>query len=562
MEMLTGAEILLRSLEEEGVDTIFGYPGGAVIDIYDRLVRTGMNHYLVRHEQGAVHAADGYARASGKVGVCLVTSGPGATNTVTGLATAHMDSIPLVVMTGQVPRGLIGNDAFQEVDILGITRPCTKHNYIVTDVEDLARIVKEAFYLARSGRPGPVLIDLPKDIMGMTAPYKPNGEVNLRSYQPTYRPNLRQLKKVLPLIREARRPLILAGGGVVLSKGSEELTRLARKTVTPVTTTLMGLGGFPPRDRLWLGMVGMHGTFRANMATSRCDLLIAVGVRFDDRVTGDIETFASNAEIVHIDIDPSSIRKNVPVSIPVVGDCRLALEILNNLLEAEELDQMDEAHGPWLAQIEEWKSTRPLAYEQGDVIKPQYVIETLCRLTRGDAIITTEVGQNQMWAAQYYHVDKPNSFITSGGLGCMGFGLPAAIGAQVARPDKLVVDIAGDGSIQMNIQEVATAVQYGLPVKVVILNNQYLGMVRQFQELFYDRCYACTDMECAPDFVKLAEAYGALGLRASRPEEVEPVLKKGLGAEGFVLMEFHVEKEELVYPMVPAGAPITEMLLV
>lgn len=562
MEMLTGAEILLKSLQEEGVDTIFGYPGGAVIDIYDRLVKTDIKHFLVRHEQGAVHAADGYARASGKVGVCLVTSGPGATNTVTGLATAYMDSIPVVVLTGQVPRALIGNDAFQEVDIVGITRPCTKHNYIVTDIEDLTRIIKEAFYLARSGRPGPVLIDLPKDIMSMTAPYKPVKKVNLRSYQPTYKPNLRQLNKILPLIREAKRPLILAGGGVGLSKGSEELTRFARKLVTPVTTTLMGLGVFPPQDQLWLGMLGMHGTYRANMATSRCDLLIAVGVRFDDRVTGDIDTFASNAKIVHIDIDPSSIRKNVPVSIPVVGDCRLALEILNNLLEKEQLNGISEARAPWLDQIEEWKSTNPLAYEQGDVIKPQYVIETLCRLTRGSAIITTEVGQNQMWAAQYYHVDKPNSFITSGGLGCMGFGLPAAIGAQVAMPDKLVVDIAGDGSIQMNIQEMATAVQYGLPVKVVILNNQYLGMVRQFQELFYDGCYACTGMECAPDFVKLAEAYGAVGLRASKPEEVEPVLREGLAIEGLVLMDFHVEKEELVYPMVPVGAPITEMLLV
>jgi len=396
MEMLTGAEILLKSLEEEGVDTIFGYPGGAVTDIYHQLVKTDIKHFLVRHEQGAVHAADGYARASGRVGVCLVTSGPGATNTVTGLATAYMDSIPVVVLTGQVPRALIGNDAFQEVDIVGITRPCTKHNYLVIDIADLSRTIKEAFYLARSGRPGPVLIDLPKDIMSMTAPYKPVKKVNLRSYQPTYKPNLRQLNKVLPLIREAKRPLILAGGGVVLSKGSEELTRFAKKLMTPVTTTLMGLGVFPPRDQLWLGMLGMHGTYRANMATSRCDLLIAVGVRFDDRVTGDIDTFASNAKIVHIDIDPSSIRKNVAVSIPVVGDCRLALEILNDLLEKEQLDGINEARAPWLDQIEEWKSTKPLAYEQGDVIKPQYVIETLCRLTRGSAIITTEVGQNQM----------------------------------------------------------------------------------------------------------------------------------------------------------------------
>jgi acetolactate synthase-1/2/3 large subunit len=562
MKKLTGAEILLESLREEGVDTIFGYPGGAVIDIYDRLAKTDIKHVLVRHEQGAVHAADGYARASGRVGVSLVTSGPGATNTVTGIATAYMDSIPVVVLTGQVPRGLIGNDAFQEVDIVGITRPCTKHNYLVTDIDDLSRVIKEAFYLARSGRPGPVLIDLPKDLMSMTATYRPGKNIKLRSYQPTYRPNLRQLDKVVRLIKEAKRPLILAGGGVVLSKGSEELTRFARKIVAPVTTTLMGLGTFPPQDQLWLGMVGMHGTYRANMATSRCDLLIAVGVRFDDRVTGKIETFASQARIVHIDIDPSSIRKNVPVSIPVVGDCRLTLETLNDLFEKEKLNGIPEVRAPWLDQIEEWKSTRPLAYEQGQVIKPQYVIETLYMLTRGDAIVTTEVGQNQMWAAQYYHVHKPNSFITSGGLGCMGFGLPAAIGAQVAMPDKLVVDIAGDGSIQMNIQEMATAVQYRLPIKVVILNNQFLGMVRQFQELFYDRRYACTGMECAPDFVKLAEAYGAAGLRATKPEEVEPVLKEGLSLEKPVLMDFLVEKEEKVYPMVPAGKPITEMLLV
>ncbi len=562
MKRLTGAEILLESLKEEGVDTIFGYPGGAVVDIYDELLKTDIRHILVRHEQGAVHAADGYARASGKVGVCLVTSGPGATNTVTGIATAYMDSIPVVVLTGQVPRALIGNDAFQEVDIVGITRPCTKHNYLVSDVDDLSRIIREAFYLARSGRPGPVLIDLPKDVMRMKAPYGPGKKIKLKTYQPTYQPNLRQLDKVVRLVKEARRPLILAGGGVVLSKGSEELKRFARKIWAPVTTTLMGLGVFDPLDKLWLGMVGMHGTYRANMATSCCDLLIAVGVRFDDRVTGKIETFATQAKIVHIDIDPSSIRKNVPVSIPVVGDCRLTLQILNDLLEKEKFNGIPEERAPWLDQIEEWKSTRPLAYKQGQVIKPQYVIETLSRLTRGEAIVTTEVGQNQMWAAQYYHVDRPNSFITSGGLGCMGFGLPAAIGAQVAMPDKLVVDIAGDGSIQMNIQEMATAIQYRLPIKVVILNNRYLGMVRQFQELFFGGRYACTDMTCAPDFVKLAEAYGAAGLRATRPEEVEPVLKEGLSLKRPVLMDFVVEKEELVYPMVPAGEPITEMLLV
>ncbi|MBW2093469.1 MAG: biosynthetic-type acetolactate synthase large subunit [Deltaproteobacteria bacterium] len=562
MKTFTGAEILLKSLKEEGVDTIFGYPGGAVIDIYDQLAKSDIRHILVRHEQGAVHAADGYARASGKVGVCLATSGPGATNTVTGIATAYSDSIPIVVLTGQVPRTLIGNDAFQEVDIVGITRPCTKHNYLVTDVNDLGRVIREAFYLARSGRPGPVLVDLPKDLMSMQGPYHQGRDVTLKSYQPTYKPHLKQLSKVIDLIKEAKRPMILAGGGVGLSKASDGLRKLARKIVAPVSTTLMGLGTFPASDQLWLGMIGMHGTYRANMSTGACDLLIAVGVRFDDRVTGKTDAFASQAKIVHIDIDPTSIRKNIPVTIPVVGDCGLTLEILNDLLEKETMNGIRKVREPWLQQIEEWKSTNPLAYEQQEVTKPQFVIERLYRLTRGEAIVATEVGQNQMWAAQYYHLDAPHSFITSGGLGCMGFGLPAAIGAQVANPGKLVVDIAGDGSIQMNIQELATAVQYKLPVKVVILNNQYLGMVRQWQELFYEKCYACTHMEHAPDFVKLAEAYGAAGLRATTPDEVEPVLKEGLALEGPVLMDFHVEKEEGVYPMVPAGAPITEMLLV
>ena len=562
MKTFTGAEILIKSLIQEGVDTIFGYPGGAVIDIYDHLAKSDIRHILVRHEQGAVHAADGYARASGKVGVCLATSGPGATNTVTGIATAFSDSIPIVVLTGQVPRTLIGNDAFQEVDIVGITRPCTKHNYLVTDVNELGRVIREAFYLARSGRPGPVLVDLPKDLMSSKGVFQPGKEVNLKSYQPTYKPHLKQLSKVISLVKKAKMPMILGGGGVVLSKASDELRKFARRIMAPVTTTLMGLGTFPASDDLWLGMIGMHGTYRANMSTGACDLLIAVGVRFDDRVTGKIDAFAPQARIVHIDIDPTSIRKNIPVTIPVVGDCKLTLQILNDLLEKENMNGIREVREPWLRQIEEWKSTNPLAYEQKEVTKPQFVIESLYKLTKGQAIVTTEVGQNQMWAAQYYHLDAPNSFITSGGLGCMGFGLPAAIGAQVANPEKLVVDIAGDGSIQMNIQELATAVQYKLPVKVVILNNQYLGMVRQWQELFYEKCYACTPMDHAPDFVKLAEAYGATGLRATRPEEVEPVLRKGLEMDRPVLMDFHVEKEEGVYPMVPAGAPITEMLLV
>jgi acetolactate synthase-1/2/3 large subunit len=559
---LTGAQILFKALKEEGVDTIFGYPGGAVLDIYDELPRTDIRHILVRHEQGAVHAADAYARALGSVGVCLVTSGPGATNTVSGIASAYLDSVPIVVITGQVPTHLIGNDAFQEVDIVGITRPCTKHNYLVTDVKDIARVIKEAFHIAKSGRPGPVLVDLPKNLMIATTSYKPLKTVKLRSYQPNYKPNVRQLHKVVQLIKKSRKPLILAGGGVVLSKGAEALTAFAEKINTPVAATLMGLGVFPTKTNLWLGMIGMHGTYRANMSSGDCDLLIAIGVRFDDRVTGKTDAFATNAKIVHVDIDPTSIRKNVPVSIPVVGDCKVTLEMLNDLLDEEDLPALCKQREPWLEQIEEWKSTNPLAYEQKEQIKPQYVIEKLYELTKGEAIITTEVGQNQMWAAQYYHFDRPNCFITSGGLGCMGFGLPAAIGAQIACPDKLVVDIAGDGSIQMNIQEMATAVQNNLPIKVVILNNQCLGMVRQWQEMFYDKCYSCTDMAAAPDFVKLAEAYGAVGLRAEHPDEVVSVLKKGLSTPKTVIMEFMVEKEEKVYPMVPAGAAITDMLLV
>ncbi len=544
------------------MDTIFGYPGGATVDIYNELVKTEIGHITVRHEQGAVHAADGYARASGKVGVCLVTSGPGATNTVSGIASAFMDSIPVVVLTGQVPTSLIGNDAFQEVDIVGITRPCTKHNYLVKDVRELSQTVREAFFIARSGRPGPVLVDLPKDVIQSRATYKTIKEVRLRSYNPTYEPNAKQLPKVVKLIRESTRPVILAGGGVILSGASDALRKFAKKIQSPVTATLMGLGGFPASHPLWLGMIGMHGTYRANMASGECDLLIAIGARFDDRVTGRTDTFARGAKIVHIDIDPTSIRKNVPVAIPIVGDCKITLEKLNKILEQEDLGDFKKIRRPWFRQIEKWKATQPLAYHQEDMIKPQFVIEKLYEVTKGKAIITTEVGQNQMWAAQFYKFDYPNCFITSGGLGCMGFGFPAALGAQIACPGKLVVDVAGDASIQMNIQEMATAVQYNLPVKIVVLNNGYMGMVRQWQQLFYEKRYACTEMEAAPDFVKLAEAYGAVGLRATRPEEVEQVLKKGMSTKKPVIMDFVVEREECVYPMVPAGSPITEMLLV
>jgi acetolactate synthase-1/2/3 large subunit len=561
LKTLTGAQIVTAVLSEECVDTIFGFPGGVIIDLFDEIGRSDIRHVLVRHEQGAVHAADGYARAKSTVGVCLVTSGPGATNTVTGLASAYMDSIPVVVLTGQVPTGLIGNDAFQEVDIVGITRPCTKHNYLVRRTADLARILKEAFHIARSGRPGPVLVDLPKDVLQGKAKYDPLPECRMPSYNPTYEPNVKQLRRAIKLIQKAERPVVFSGGGVILSGATKELTTFAKKMVAPVTASLMGLGSFPGTDPLWLGMLGMHGTYRANMAVGDCDLLIGIGVRFDDRVTGKLEAFAPHAKIIHIDIDPTSISKNIPVAVPIVGDCKISVGRLNKLLSQEKITFAKKNRKPWLDQIEKWKSTTPLRYEQKDVIKPQYVIERLHALTKGDAIITTEVGQNQMWAAQYYHFKRPNCFITSGGLGCMGFGLPAAIGAQMACPKRTVVDVAGDGSIQMNIQEMATAMQYNLPVKVVVLNNRYLGMVRQWQELFYDKRYVATDMSYAPDFSKVAEAYGALGLKATKPEEVDAVLKEGLKSPGPVIMDFWVDREEGVYPMVPAGAPITEMLL-
>ncbi len=561
---LNGAQILIKMIKSEGVDTIFGYPGGAVIDIYDALAKqNGLRHILVRHEQGAVHAADAYARANRSVGVALVTSGPGATNTVTGIASAHCDSIPLVVFTGQVPTGLIGNDAFQEVDIVGITRPCTKHNYLVKSVEKLAFTIKEAFYLARSGRPGPVLVDLPKDIVQTFVEFEEPGEISLKSYKPTYKPNKKQLNKVVDLIRKAERPVIFGGGGVILSQASEELTRMARMANIPVTASLMGLGAFPGSDPLWLGMLGMHGTYRANMSIGHCDLMIAAGVRFDDRVTGNIEKFAPGATIVQIDIDPTSIHKNIEVQIPIVGDCKATLAEIIRLMEEKDPKGIAEGKPEWLSRIREWGNAVPLKYEQShDVIKPQYVIEKLYELTRGEAIITTEVGQNQMWAAQYYHFDRPNHFITSGGLGVMGFGLPAAIGAKAARPDKIVVDIAGDGSIQMNIQELMTAVESNIDVKIVILNNRYLGMVRQWQEFFYEKVYSSTNMENAPDFVKLAEAYGATGLRCTSPDQVSAVLTQGLNTKGTVVMDFTVDREESVYPMVPSGGSITEMLLV
>ncbi len=560
----TGAQILLESLKREGVDVLFGYPGGAVIDIYDELPRhPEIRHILVRHEQGAVHAADGYARASGKTGACLVTSGPGATNTVTGIATAYADSIPLVVITGQVPTALIGNDAFQEVDIVGITRPCTKHNFLVKDINKLALTIRQAFYLARSGRPGPVLVDLPKDIVQAKAEFVWPEDIHMRSYNPTYKPNLNQLRRTVEELAQAKRPVILAGGGVIMANAAEELTSLARSLSVPVTCTLMGLGSFPVTDELSLGMVGMHGTYAANLAINHADLLLCVGARFDDRVTGKLAAFAPKSRIVHIDIDPTSIRKNVEVDVPVVGDCKQALSGILEICEAKLAghDWIGQ-HAEWLETVGQWKASKPVSYQKGENIKPQEVIEALRQLTKGDAIISTEVGQHQMWVAQFYSFTRPRTLLTSGGLGTMGYGFPAAIGAQMALPDKLVITVAGDGSLQMNIQELATAVSNRLPIKVVILNNCYLGMVRQWQELFYNHNYSATNMEAQPDFVKLAEAYGAEGYRIEKSADLLPVLEKAFASDKTAFIDVVVEREENVYPIVPAGAALDEMLLV
>ena len=555
----TGSQILFQALKEENVDTLFGYPGGCVMDIYDELSRQEIRHILVRHEQGAIHAADGYARASGRVGVCLVTSGPGATNTVTGIANAYMDSIPVVVLTGQVPTAMIGNDGFQEVDITGITRTCTKHNFLVRRIGDLHRTVREAFQIARSGRPGPVLVDLPKDVIQSVTETNYTTAILPPGDEPC--PDLERLcSDALKLLTAAKQPLIIVGGGVILGKSSGLFRSFARKLQIPVVSTLMGLGAFPASDPLWSGMLGMHGAYAANMAVSNCDLLMAIGVRFDDRATSKVEAFAPHAKIVHIDIDPVSIDKIVRTDLSIVSHCAPALEALLRLIDERRLAPAAQPLGAWRNRVRQWKAEMPLGYCRTKNIKPQYVVEKLHQLTGGRAIVATEVGQNQMWAAQFYRFDEPNALLTSGGLGTMGFGLPAAIGAQVACPDRLVVDVAGDGSFQMNVQELGTIVHYGLPVKVVILNNSYLGMIRQWQELFYGRRYSQSDMaHKAPDFVKLAEAYGIKGLRATKPAEVKRVLKEGLETPGPVVMDFHVEPEENVFPMVKPGTPLTEM---
>ena len=562
---ITGAEIFVRCLEDEGVDCLFGYPGGAVLHIYDALYQQDkVNHILVRHEQAATHAADGYARSTGKPGVVLVTSGPGATNAVTGIATAYMDSIPMVVFTGQVPTSLIGNDAFQEVDAVGITRPCVKHNFLIKDVKDIASTIKKAFYVATTGRPGPVVVDIPKDITIEKAEYDYPAEISMRSYNPVVKGHIGQIKRAVQLMQQAKRPMLYTGGGVVLDNASAELTEMTRILNFPITQTLMGLGAYPATDPQFVGMLGMHGTYEANMGMHGCDVLIAIGARFDDRVTGNIDKFCPTAKIIHIDIDPASISKNVKVDIPIVGSVKAVLiEMLQLLKEtASEMDKT--ATADWWKQIAEWRAQDCLKYDlTSDVIKPQMVVEKLYEITGGDAYIASDVGQHQMWAAQYYKFDKPRRWINSGGLGTMGFGLPAAMGIQLAHPDATVACITGEGSIQMCIQELSTIKQYNLPIKVVSLNNGYLGMVRQWQEFFYQKRYAMSYMESLPDFVMLAESYGHVGIRIEKPADVEGALKEAMSLKDrAVFLDFVTDKDENVYPMIPAGAGQNEMILV
>ncbi|MGV0005076.1 MAG: biosynthetic-type acetolactate synthase large subunit [Candidatus Porifericomitaceae bacterium WSBS_2022_MAG_OTU9] len=564
-EKLRGAEIVVRALCDEGVTHIFGYPGGAVLHIYDALFReTRLMHVLARHEQGATHAADGYARATGLPGVVLVTSGPGVTNSVTGIATAHMDSIPMVVISGQVPRALIGNDAFQEVDAIGVTRPCVKHNFLVHRVEDIAPTIKKAFYIASSGRPGPVLVDIPKDITAESCVYEYPDKVEMRSYRPTTRGHPMQIQKAVKLLLSAKRPMIYSGGGIVLDEASDDLRKLVRRLGFPVTNTLMGLGAYPHSDKLFLGMLGMHGTYEANMAMHQCDVLFAAGARFDDRVTGDLEKFCPTAKIIHIDIDPSSIAKNVAVDVPIVGSVRQVLQDINAILDRQADAAPDAgALAQWWQQINAWRGVDCLRYNRdSEVIKPQFVIEQLHELTGGDAYITSDVGQHQMWAAQYYGFDKPRRWINSGGLGTMGFGLPSAIGVQLAFPDATVACVTGEASLVMCIQELSTCKQYGTPIKIVNLNNRYMGMVRQWQEFFYDGRYSHSYMEALPDFVKLAESFGHVGMRVDKSGDVRAVLDEAFAMKDrVVLIDAVTDQTENVYPMIAAGKGHHEMHL-
>jgi len=563
---LTGAEIVVQSLIEEGVEHLFGYPGGAVLHIYDAIHQQDeLQHILVRHEQAATHAADGYARSTGKPGVVLVTSGPGATNAVTGIATAYMDSIPMVVLTGQVPRPLIGNDAFQEVDSVGITRPVVKHNFLVEDVKDLASTIKKAFYVATTGRPGPVVVDIPKDITAHKTEFSYPRDINIRSYHPTTKGHSGQIKKAYELILEAKKPMIYTGGGVILSNASDELVKFAQLLGAPITNTLMGLGAYPASDKQFVGMLGMHGTYEANMGMHNCDVLIAIGARFDDRVTGNLEKFCPDARIVHVDIDPASISKNVKVDVPIVGDVKDVVIELNKLIEASDQRLDGAALSAWWQQIEEWRAQDCLKFNRDTgTIKPQFVVEQLHEVTEGNAFVTSDVGQHQMFAAQYYGFNKPRRWINSGGLGTMGFGLPAAMGVKIAHPDEQVACITGEGSIQMCIQELSTCLQYNTPVKIINLNNGFLGMVRQWQEFFYDRRYASSYVDALPDFVALAEAYGHVGIRIEKPEDVRQAIEDAFGKykDRTVFLDFIIDKEENVYPMIPAGAGLNEMILV
>ncbi|MDR2014520.1 MAG: biosynthetic-type acetolactate synthase large subunit [Azoarcus sp.] len=566
--ILTGAEILIRCLQHEKAEYVFGYPGGAVLYLYDALFQQDdIRHVLVRHEQAAVHAADGYARSTGKTGIALVTSGPGATNAVTGIATAYYDSIPLVLISGQVATAFIGQDAFQEVDTVGVTRPCTKHNFLVRDVHDLALTLKKAFYLARSGRPGPVVVDIPKDVSNARCEFDEkefSKEISMRSYNPVIRGHQGQIKKAAQMLLEAHRPMIYAGGGIVLSDSAKELTRLANLLGAPVTTTLMGLGGIPASDRLYLGMPGMHGTFEANMAMHYSDVLLAIGTRFDDRVIGNVDHFASEQrKIIHIDIDPASISKRVKVDIPIVGNVRDVLDQLIRQLESGPLPAQEHTAG-WWTQIEEWRARQCLAYKpSAETIKPQFVIQKLWEITDGKAFITSDVGQHQMWAAQYYRFDQPRRWLNSGGLGTMGVGLPYAMGAQLAHPDAPVVCVSSEGSIQMNIQELSTCRQFRLPIKICLLNNRYLGMVRQWQQMFHGQRYSGSYMDSLPDFVRLAEAYGHVGIRVDKPGDVEGALREAFTThkDELVFLDFQIDRSENVYPMVPGGKGLTEMVL-
>ncbi|MFA6989571.1 MAG: biosynthetic-type acetolactate synthase large subunit [Candidatus Gastranaerophilaceae bacterium] len=561
-EVLTGAQIFLECLRKEGVNEIFGYPGGVVLNVYDELYNCDfIKHYLVRHEQAAIHAAEGYARVTGKVGVAITTSGPGATNAITGIANAYLDSYPMVVFTGQVAVDLIGNDAFQEADIVGITRPCCKHNYLVKNVKDLSRIIKEAFHIARTGKPGPVVVDLPKSVFTAKAKFIYPDKIELPGYNPTYQGHPRQVINALKLLCEAKRPVIISGGGVVHSESSEELTALAQKLNIPVANTLMGLGTFPADNHLSLGMLGMHGNYWANYAVSNCDVLFAVGTRFNDRITGCLQRFAKDAKVIHIDIDPCSISKNVAVDLPIVGDAKNVIKDMLDHLEKQHYDLHIQEKQEWFALIDEWKQKRVMPVVRSEKISPQTVIERIYEVTKPyDPVVCTEVGQHQMWTAQLYKFNKPRRCVTSGGLGTMGFGYPAAIGAQIALKDKLVINIAGDGSIQMNIQELMTCVEYNIPVKVFVINNGYLGMVRQWQEKLFHKHYSNTKIS-SPDFVKLAEAYGAKGIRVQKDEEIDSAIIEAINTNGPVFVDFVVESFEMVYPWVLAGNPIDKVLL-